>query len=123
MTTSTLKKAIAGVSIATIVTVGSVAYHPAEYTICGIPSSTQPAKNIICGRQIKASFTDEEVASMIAEMKGIIATRPNQMIINEIFAMQDLVNFKCPNGFVFTGLQGEIPVSRVNKLLDGVCNQ
>ena len=74
----------------------------------------------INGRQLKGDFDDATYNQIVVDLKNALETRPNQMTINEVFSVQDIINYKCPNGF---SVQDNPTINQTEKLMDGNCIQ
>lgn len=73
------------------------------------------------GREIQENITPYELAQTRGALKQAIAERPHAMTINEAMAVEDIVNYSCPNGFSVGPVDGGITVAQINTLLDGNC--
>ena len=73
------------------------------------------------GREIQENITPHELDSTKAALKAAIATRPHEMTVNEAFAIEDIVNYNCPNGCSVGAIEGGSTIGQVNTLLDGNC--
>lgn len=77
------------------------------------------ANKVVQGREIKGSLTGYEYDSTVIALKADIDT--GKITINQEFAIQDIVNYKCPKGFSVGEMKGGITAAQVKALLDGNC--
>jgi hypothetical protein len=73
----------------------------------------------INGRQINETFTPNEFIKLKNKMENVLTS--DFKSIQDVFSIEDIINYNCPNGFSVGEINGEISVSQIKKLLNGNC--
>ena len=77
------------------------------------------ADQVLKGRQLNGALTKNELTDLRTELKNKLDTKSSS--INVEFAVEDVINFNCPNGFKINNVNGAISVAQIKNLIDGNC--
>lgn len=89
----------------------------------GLPATDYyliPEKDVQ-GREIRAELTPYQFDSIRDSLKEKLDKEPQNISVNQSFAIQDIINYNCPNGFSVGEVKGSITIEQVKTLLDGNC--
>lgn len=85
------------------------------------PLEDLTAPPVFIGRQLKGNINSSEFSQVKAHIKDAIDARPYKLSINEAFAIEDIINANCPNGFRISDVRGAVTIAQLKDLLDGNC--
>ena len=76
----------------------------------------------INGRHFKENLTTNELKVATETLISDIKARKDNFTLNEVFAIEDIIDYKCPNGVKIENFTGKLSTNDLENMLNGKCN-